>query len=261
MIEVKNLHKSFGDKKVLNGVDFEIMDGHTMAIIGKSGCGKSVLLKNIVGLLTPDDGYVKVNGKIINELSREELFELRTNMGFVFQGAALFDSYNVFENVILRQYENGIRDIPVLEKEAQHVLSAVGLLPDIKDIESKTFQKEWDNLRNKKPSDLSGGMKKRVGVARALVGSPEYIFYDEPTTGLDPVTSIQIDNLIAELAEKFQVTSIVITHDLFSVYHVADNLIMLNDGLVEFRGTPEEMTKSEKPVVKEFLNRYETHIF
>ncbi len=261
MIEVKNLHKSFGDKKVLDGVDFEIMDGHTMAIIGRSGCGKSILLKNIVGLLTPDDGYVKVNGKIISELSHKELFELRTNMGFVFQGAALFDSYTVFENVILRQYEHGIRDIPVLEKEAQHVLSAVGLLPDMKDIESKTFQREWEILRNKKPSDLSGGMKKRVGVARALVGSPQYIFYDEPTTGLDPVTSIQIDNLIAELAEKFQVTSIVITHDLFSVYHVADNLIMLNGGLVEFRGTPEEMTKSEKPVVKEFLNRYETHIF
>ena len=257
MIEVRNLHKSFGEKKVLSGVDFDIKNGDTMAIIGKSGCGKSVLLKNIVGLLTPDEGYVKVDGKVISDLSRDELFELRTNMGFVFQGSALFDSYTVFENVILRQYEHGMRDLNFLEKKAQKVLAAVGLLPDIEDKDTEHFRKEWEILKEKKPADLSGGMKKRVGVARALVGSPEYIFYDEPTTGLDPVTSIQIDKLIAELADKFQVTSIVITHDLFSVYEVAHHLIMLHDGKVQFKGTPTELKETEDSVVKEFLDRYE----
>jgi phospholipid/cholesterol/gamma-HCH transport system ATP-binding protein len=257
MIEVRNLHKSFGKKNVLNGVDFDINDGDTMCIIGKSGCGKSVLLKNIVGLLEPDEGYVKVDGKIISELEQDELFQLRTNMGFVFQGSALFDSYTVFENIILRQYEHGIRDLKLLEDEAQKVLSAVGLLPDYAEKDSENFRKEWAILKDKKPADLSGGMKKRVGVARALVGSPKYIFYDEPTTGLDPVTSIQIDRLIADLADRFNVTSIVITHDLFSVYEVADHVIMLNDGRVQFRGTPQELKESDDKIVNEFLDRYE----
>jgi phospholipid/cholesterol/gamma-HCH transport system ATP-binding protein len=260
MIEVRGLHKSFGEKNVLVGVDLEINDGWTMCIIGKSGCGKSVLLKNIVGLMYPDKGYVKMNGKIISEMKQKELYNLRADIGFVFQGAALFDSYTVFENVILHQWEHGVRDLSMLEKEAMKVLSAVGLLPNIAERENDNFKKEWKILKHKKPADLSGGMKKRVGVARALVGSPRYIFYDEPTTGLDPVTSIQIDQLIAELAKKFNVTSIVITHDLFSVYEVADQVIMLNDGRVEFAGTPEELKKTNKAAVKEFLYRYETCI-
>ena len=257
MIEVRNLHKSFGEKQVLSGVNFEIKNGDTMCIIGKSGCGKSVLLKNIVGLLTPDSGYVKVDNKEIGKLNKNELFELRTKMGFVFQGSALFDSFTVFENVILREFEHGNRDLKKLEQEAQKVLSAVSLLPDISEKDSKYFQKEWQILKNKKPADLSGGMKKRLGVARALVGSPNYIFYDEPTTGLDPVTSIQIDGLIAELADKFKVTSIVITHDLFSVYEIAHHVIMLDNGKVAFAGTPDELKKSQNEVVKEFLYRYE----
>jgi len=256
MIEVSNLHKSFGRKKVLAGVDFTIETGDTMSIIGKSGCGKSVLLKNIVGLLYPDSGYVKVDNLIIGNLDREESFNLRKKMGFVFQGSALFDSFTVFENVVLRQYEHGIRDMNLLEEEAKSVLSSVGLLPDISESETEYFRREWEILSNKKPADLSGGMKKRVGVARALVGSPEYIFYDEPTTGLDPVTSEQIDNLIGDLAEKLNVTSIVITHDIFSVYRIADNVVMLNDGLVQFKGTPEELKKSEDEAVVEFLERY-----
>ncbi len=260
MIEVRNLHKSFGEKKVLSGVNFDIQEGNTMCIIGKSGCGKSVLLKNIVGLLTPDEGYVKMDGKVVSEMRQKELYDIRAEMGFVFQGAALFDSYTVFENVVLRQWEHGMRDLDKLEEEAMTVLSAVGLLPDIAERNTDYFKKEWKILKNKKPADLSGGMKKRVGVARALVGSPRYIFYDEPTTGLDPVTSIQIDKLIAELAKKFNVTSIVITHDLFSVYEVADHVIMLNDGQVEFAGPPDELKKTEKPAVKEFLDRYETCI-
>lgn len=257
MIEIKNLHKSFGDKKVLSGVDMIIPSGATMCVIGKSGCGKSVLLKHIVGLLEPDIGQVHADGKYIAELNKKELFELRRKFGFVFQGAALFDSYTVFENVVLGMYEHGIKDMEVLEVEAQNTLSAVGLLPNISEKNSEMFRKEWNILKDKKPSDLSGGMKKRVGVARALTGSPEYIFYDEPTTGLDPVTSEQIDVLIARLAEQYKITSLVITHDMFSVFRIADTVAMLNNGAVQFSGTPDELKSSTDPVVREFLERYE----
>jgi phospholipid/cholesterol/gamma-HCH transport system ATP-binding protein len=257
MIEISNLHKSFGMKKVLSGVDLRIETGDTICIIGKSGCGKSVLLKHIVGLLDPDNGYVKVDGKVISDLDNKQLFELRRKIGFVFQGSALFDSLTVFENVTIGLYEHGIRNINILEGEAKKVLSSVGLLPEMTDTSNGNFEKEWKILSNKKPSDLSGGMKKRVGVARALVGSPEYIFYDEPTTGLDPVTSEQIDNLIGQLSHKLNVTSVVITHDMFSVYKIADHVAMLNDGTLQFQGTPEELRKSEDPVVREFLERYD----
>ena len=257
MIDIRDIHKAFGPKQVLSGVSLKIQDGKTMCIIGKSGCGKSVLLKNIVGLLTPDKGSVLVDGNEIGSLSYKDLFELRKKMGFVFQGAALFDSYTVFENVVVSLYEHGQRDMKELEKEAQRVLSSVAMLPDIKEKESNGFEKEWKILKDKKPADLSGGMRKRVGVARALVGHPAYIFYDEPTTGLDPVTSEQIDKLIGQLANKLNVTSIVITHDMFSVYRVADSVAMLNDGLVQFEGTPEELRASQDPIVMEFLDRYE----
>ncbi len=256
MILINDLHKAFGPKQVLDGVTLKIETGDTICVIGKSGCGKSVLLKHIVGLLEPDKGNVVVDGLEIAKLKPKELFSLRRKIGYVFQGAALFDSYTVFENVILSEYEHGNRDLPMLENEAKRVLSAVGLLPQIDEVESTLFEKEWNILKNKKPSDLSGGMKKRVGVARALVGSPEYIFYDEPTTGLDPVTSEQIDNLIYQLSKKFKVTSLVITHDMFSVFRIANNVAMLHEGKVQFEGNPEEMNKSDDPIVKEFLERY-----
>lgn len=256
MILINDLHKAFGPKQVLDGVTLKIETGDTICVIGKSGCGKSVLLKHIVGLLEPDKGNVVVDGLEIAKLKPKELFSLRRKIGYVFQGAALFDSYTVFENVILSEYEHGNRDMPYLETEAKRVLSAVGLLPQIDEVESVHFENEWSILKNKKPSDLSGGMKKRVGVARALVGSPEYIFYDEPTTGLDPVTSEQIDNLIFQLKKKFKVTSLVITHDMFSVFRIANNVAMLHEGKVQFEGNPEEMKKSEDPIVKEFLERY-----
>ncbi len=256
MIRIQNLHKSFGSNTVLSGVDFSIPDGDTMCIIGKSGCGKSVLIKHVVGLLMPDKGKVIVDGNHIEKMDYKALFELRRKIGFVFQGSALFDSYNVYENIILGLYEHGMRDENKLVSEAQRVLSSVGLLPDLADSESAGFRKEWNILKDKKPSDLSGGMRKRVGVARALVGSPNYILYDEPTTGLDPVTSEQIDLLIAELADKLNVTSIVITHDMFSVDRVADNIVMLNKGRVQFEGTPEEMKKCNDKIVQEFLDRY-----
>jgi len=256
MIEIKNIHKSFGQKNVLMGIDISIPEGSTYCIIGKSGCGKSVLLKHIVGLLSPDQGDVVVDGKNISSLSYSQLFDLRQTVGYVFQGAALFDSYTVFENIIVGLFEHGNKDMNLLTKEAQRVLSAVGLLPDDSDWESENFLKEWEILKNKKPSDLSGGMRKRVGVARALVGSPKYILYDEPTTGLDPVTSEQIDNLINSLAKKLNVTSIVITHDMFSVFKIADRVSMLDNGLVRFSGTSDELQKSKDEVVIEFLERF-----
>lgn len=256
MIEIKDLYKSFGPKVVLNGVNLTIPGGQTMCIIGKSGCGKSVLIKNIVGLLQPDKGSVIVDGRDVSKLKKKELFDLRQKIGFVFQGSALFDSMTVYENVIIGLWEKGIRDQKKLEEEAIKVLKAVSLLPDSNGNNSSELEKEWKILKDKKPSDLSGGMKKRVGVARALVGEPEYILYDEPTTGLDPVTSEQIDRLIAYLAQKFKVTSVVITHDMFSVQRVADKVAMLDEGKVKFEGTPEELELSNDPAVIEFLERY-----
>lgn len=256
MIHINSLYKSFGPKKVLSGVSLTIPVGSTYCIIGKSGCGKSVLIKHIVGLLEPDKGYVEVEGSRINQLQKKELFGLRRIMGFVFQGAALFDSHSVFENVVIGLYEHGIRDINTLTGEAQRVLSAVGLLPNLEEVGNDSFNKEWKILKDKRTSDLSGGMKKRVGVARALVGSPKYIFYDEPTTGLDPVTSEQVDDLIAKLAQKLNVTSVVITHDMFSVFRIADKVAMLHDGELRFEGSPDELKKSQDNVVLEFLDRY-----
>ncbi len=257
MIEILNVHKAFGEKEVLSGVDLTIPTGAAMCIIGKSGCGKSVLLKHIVGLLTPDSGQVLVDGSDIAELNNGQLFALRRKMGFVFQGSALFDSYTVYENVIISLYEHGVRDQKQLESEAVRVLTAVAMLPDRNgNGSSPEFEKEWAILRDKKPSDLSGGMRKRVGVARALVGNPSYILYDEPTTGLDPVTSEQIDNLIGRLAKKYNVTSIVITHDMFSVARVADSVAMLHEGKVRFEGKPEELDNSKDEIVMEFLDRY-----
>ena len=256
MIKIKNLHKSFGPKVVLSGIDLELKMGKTTCIIGKSGCGKSVLLKHMVGLLTPDNGTIEIDGSDVSLLNYDELFELRRKIGFVFQGGALFDSYTVYENVIVSLYEHGEKDEKVLADEAMRVLSAVGLLPDISEKGTENFEKEWQIIKNKKPADLSGGMRKRVAVARALVGSPEYIFYDEPTTGLDPVTSEQIDDMIYELAQKMNVTSIVITHDMFSVFRIADEVAMLDKGKVLFEGSAEELKLNQNPIVKEFISRF-----
>ncbi|PKL77399.1 MAG: ABC transporter ATP-binding protein [Ignavibacteriae bacterium HGW-Ignavibacteriae-4] len=256
MISIKNLYKSFGDKHVLNGINIDVENGSTHCIIGKSGSGKSVLLKHIVGLLKPDKGEIFVDDKEIETLSYKELFEIRKSMGFVFQGAALFDSYNVYENIIIGLYEHGERDTKILDETAIKVLSSVGLLPPIKERESANFIKEWEILKTKKPSDLSGGMRKRVGVARALVGDPKYIFYDEPTTGLDPVTSEQIDELVKEIGKSTGVTSIVITHDMFSVFRVADQVSMLHDGLVRFEGNVQQLKDSKDEVVSEFIDRF-----
>lgn len=242
MIEIKNLYKSFGNNSVLKGVDLIIEEGETLVIIGSSGCGKSVLLKHIVGLLIPDSGSVKVEGKEITTMNEKELFQIRKNFGFLFQGAALFDSMTVEENVSLPLVESGKNySTEELNKIVSEKLELVGL----------------PGIQKLKPSELSGGMKKRVGLARALVTNPSYIFYDEPTTGLDPTMSDSIDNVIKDINEKLNVTSIVVTHDMFSVKNVADKVAMMHDGKIYFQGTPEELLKSKDNLIINFIKRTE----
>ena len=242
MIEIKNLHKRFGQNKVLNGVDLDIFPGETIVIIGKSGCGKSVLIKHIVGLIQPNEGYVKVEGEIINDLSQKKLYEIRKKFGFLFQGAALFDSMTIEENVGLPLIEskNGFTKSEIL-KAVREKLELVGLT----------------NVEKLKPAELSGGMKKRVGLARALITNPDYILYDEPTTGLDPIMSDSIDTLIKELSGKIKVTSVVVTHDMYSVKNIADKVAMLHDGKVYFTGSTDELLKSGDQVILDFIKRSE----
>ena len=242
MIEIKDLHKSFGSKKVLQGVNLTIESGETIVIIGRSGCGKSVLIKHIVGLLQPDSGFIKVEGKIVNDLSQKDLYELRKNFGFLFQGSALFDSMTVEENVSL----------PLLESKNSFSKSDV-----LKIVQEKLDLVGLEGILNLKPSELSGGMKKRVALARALVTNPSYILYDEPTTGLDPIMSDSIDNLIKDLSGKLNVTSIVVTHDMYSVKNVANRVAMMNDGIIYFTGKPEELIKSSDNVIEDFIRRTE----
>lgn len=256
MIELRGIKKSFGTKVVLSGVDMVIPNGKTTCIIGRSGCGKSVLLKHIVGLLKADAGTVTIDGKDVSKLTKSQLFDMRRRIGYVFQAAALFDSMSVFDNVVIGLVEHGETNQALLDAEGRRVLSAVGLVPDPATTDAETFEREYRILSTKKPSDLSGGMRKRVGVARALVGQPTYIFYDEPTTGLDPVTSQQIDDLLEYVAVSQNVTSVVITHDMFSVYNIADHVIMLDGGVVQFSGTVPELQASADPVVVEFLARF-----
>ena len=240
MIEINNLYKSFGDNNVLIGVNLQINMGETIAIIGKSGCGKSVLIKHIVGLLYPDSGYVKVEGQRIDSLEIKELYSLRKKFGFLFQGAALFDSMTVGENVAL----------PLVESQFEYSESNIAGI-----VEEKLELVGLPDTQNLKPSELSGGMKKRVGLARALVTNPTYIFYDEPTTGLDPIMSDSIDNLIKELSEKIKVTSVVVTHDMYSVKNIADRVAMMHEGIVYFTGTPEELVQSNDKVIMDFIKR------
>lgn len=242
MIEIKNLHKSFNSVRVLQGVNLNIDTGETIVIIGRSGCGKSVLIKHIVGLLYPDDGYVKVEGQRVDEMNMEELYNLRRKFGFLFQGSALFDSMTVEENVALPLVESGKKySREELDKKVSEKLELVGMR----------------NVQKLKPAELSGGMKKRVGLARALITDPDYIFYDEPTTGLDPIMSDSIDSLIKDLTDKLNVTSIVVTHDMYSVKNVANRVAMMHEGKIYFVGSPAELLSSNDKIIKEFIQRTE----
>ncbi len=241
MIEIKNLKKSFGTNKVLRGVNIKIEQGKTTVIIGASGCGKSVLLKHIVALLKPDEGSILIDGEDITKMNEKEIYRIRTKFGFLFQGAALFDSMTVGDNVGIALRENTLTPKPEIDKIISEKLGLVNL----------------PGKENLMPSELSGGMKKRVGLARALATNPQYILYDEPTTGLDPITSETIDELMESVAQnqKLQVTSIIVTHDIFTVYEIADTVAMMYEGVVHFEGTPDELRATSDPIVRQFLER------
>ena len=239
MIEAKNIHKSFEGHPVLNGVNLRIEKGETMVIIGQSGGGKSVFLKNIVGILKPDEGEIWVDGLNITEMDNNTLNKgVRRKFGMLFQGAALFDSLTVGENVsfALRRY-TALSEKAIQEK-VREKLALVGL----RDIE------------NVKPAELSGGMKKRVGLARAIAMDPEVVFYDEPTTGVDPIMADAINNLIIDLHNKLKITSIAVTHDMISAYKIADRVAMLYQGVIIGVGTPEEIKATSNPIIHQFIN-------
>jgi phospholipid/cholesterol/gamma-HCH transport system ATP-binding protein len=237
MIQLKNVHKAFGPKRVLDGFTLDVPEGETMVIIGYSGTGKSVAIKHIVGLLEPDEGEVWVDGLNVPELSRRELYALRARIGYVFQFAALFDSYTIGENVSMGLRKQG-------ELSEREIASRVEEALDLVDL---------PGVQERFPAELSGGMRKRVGIARAIALRPKYILYDEPTTGLDPVTSAVIDELMIRMRDRLGVTSIVITHDMRSAYRVGTRIAMLYDGRVRTVGTVDEIQHTTDPVVRQFI--------
>lgn len=237
MILISDLFKHFGTKEVLKGVNLEIKKGEVMVIIGRSGCGKSVLLKHIIGLLKPDRGRIEVFGKNITSMNEEEMNKLRKKFGLLFQGAALFDSLTVKRNVGFFLYEHSNLDDQTISRIVQEKLKMVGLT----------------GVENLMPFDLSGGMRKRVGLARAIAMDPEIILYDEPTTGIDPIMADVINRMIKELQSKLSLTSVVVTHDMVSAYAVADRIAMLYDGKIIGVGSPEEIKRTQNPIIKQFI--------
>jgi phospholipid/cholesterol/gamma-HCH transport system ATP-binding protein len=237
MIRLVKVYKAFGEKEVLAGFTLDVREGETMVIIGYSGTGKSVAIKHIVGLLEPDEGEVWVDNQRVDTMPRRELYKMRSKIGYVFQFAALFDSLNIGENVAM-----GLRRSSSLsETEIRDRVAEALDLVDLPGVETKF------------PAELSGGMRKRVGIARAIALRPKYMLYDEPTTGLDPVTSAVIDDLMVRMREKLGVTSIVITHDMKSAFHVGSRIAMLYQGRVQQVGTVEEIKRTRDPVVRQFI--------
>lgn len=238
MIEIVDLHKAFGSNNVLKGVNLKILKGETITILGGSGSGKSVLLKHIAGLLKPDKGNIKVDGKEIVGMDEEEMADVQKKFGMLFQGAALFDSLTVGENVAF-----GLRRLTDLkETEIQKVVS------------EKLHMVGLKNIEHLKPAELSGGMKKRVGLARAIAMNPEYIMYDEPTTGLDPIMADIINEMILHLQKELRITSIVVTHDMVSAYKISNRLAMLYEGEIIEIESVEMIKNSKNPVVKQFIS-------
>ncbi len=234
-IEIRNLYKSFGNKHVLNGIDLDIKKGESLVVIGGSGTGKSVLIKCIQGLLSPDTGSIKIDG----EETVDSAKNIHEKMGMLFQGAALFDSLSVWENVAFMPLENGRLSRKEAKIEAVRVLRQVGLAPDVADLS---------------PAELSGGMQKRVGLARAIINKPEIIFFDEPTTGLDPIMADVINDLIIESAKGLGATTLTITHDMASARKIADRIAMLYQGKIIWVGTVAEMEKSDNPYLRQFIS-------
>jgi phospholipid/cholesterol/gamma-HCH transport system ATP-binding protein len=237
MIKVQGLNKSFGRKHVLCGINIDVYDGETLVIIGASGTGKSILLKNIVGLVKPESGSIHIDDVEITSCPQRELQEIQKKLGYVFQEAALFDSLTIEENVAFGLKTLTELDDEEIAKRVTQCLHMVGLA----------------NVEKLKPSELSGGMKKRAGLARAIAYQPKYIFYDEPTTGLDPIMTDVISDLIINMREHLKVTSVVVTHDMKSAYKIADRIIMLYGGQVIFTGTPGETKNTDNPVVRQFI--------
>ena len=238
MIEVRDLKKSFGPQPILNGVTFKIEEGESLVIIGRSGGGKSVLLKHIIGLLKPDSGAVLIDGEDITHMNERDLIRVRSKFGMVFQGAALFDSLSVEENVAFAfRRERKFTDKEVACKVAE----ALDMV-------------ELPGVEKKRPSELSGGMRKRVGLARAIIYQPSIVLYDEPTTGLDPIVSDSIDKLIMRVTERLKVTTIVVTHDMRSARRVGHRIVMLHNKQIYATGTPEDIFASADPVVQQFIN-------
>ena len=241
MIELRRVEKRFGKQVVLNGVDFEVREGETVALLGPSGTGKSVLLKTIIGLIKPDHGTIIVDGKEVGRLRRKELSDLRSGIGYVFQNGALFDSMTVFENVRL-----GITDQDKYQ-DLDYVRGRINECIRLVNLPAETIEKF--------PAQLSGGMRKRVGIARAIAGSPKYLLYDEPTSGLDPVNADIIDALVQRLDDELGVTSVMVTHDVRGAFRVADRLALLSEGKIVMQGTPQEFLDSSNTKVREFLER------
>ena len=238
MIEISDLNKSFNNRKVLNDLNLKIDTGSTCVIIGRSGCGKSVLLKHIVGLLRPDTGKIFIDGNEVDRLTVRELNNLRMKISLVFQGGALFDSMTVGENVGFGLIEH----------------TRIGHKELLERIEESLALVDLSGVANLMPSELSGGMKKRVALARAICIKPEIILYDEPTTGVDPITADSINELIRSLHDKLKVTSVVVTHDMTSAYKIADRIAMMYQGRIIAEGTPHEIQNTQHPVVYQFIN-------
>ena len=236
-IRIRGLHASFGTQQVLKGVDLDINHGETVVLIGPSGEGKSVLLKHIIGLLSPARGEVTFDGISLGGLKERQLGAIRRRMGYLFQNAALFDSFTVFQNVAFPLLEAGVRKSEEIQRRVLEALEVV----------------ELDAHKDKMPINLSGGMRKRVGIARAIVCRPEIILYDEPTAGLDPIVTDVIDHLIKRLQKRYQVTSVVITHDINSVFKIADRVVMLRKGVVHFNGTTGELRRSGDAFIQDFI--------
>ena len=237
MIEVKNLSKSFGEKGVLSDLNFSVAHGQSVAIVGKSGAGKSVLLKCLIGLVKPDEGTIYVDNKLINSMSFGQLQEIRSNIGMVFQFGALFDSMTVGENISLALQKLTKLSGDEIKERVFNSLEEVDMV----------------NTEDLMPSELSGGMKKRVGIARAIAIKPAYLFYDEPTTGLDPVMTDSINRLILKFQSTGEVTSVIITHEMRTVYDVADRVLLLHEGKIWFDGSPEEIKNVDDLVVQQFI--------
>ncbi len=238
-ISIRNLHKAFGHKIVLNGVDLDIAEGESLVVIGGSGTGKSVLIKCIQGLIVPDEGSIKVNGKETVGVDRKKAEKMYSKMGMLFQGGALFDSLSVWENVAFGLLENEHMPRKQAKEEAIKYLHQVGLGADIADLS---------------PSELSGGMQKRVGLARAIATHPEIIFFDEPTTGLDPIMADVINDLIIDSVKKIGASALTITHDMASARKIADRIAMLYQGKIIWQGTVEELDKTDNPYVLQFVH-------